>query len=59
MPHNTSQDLEASSGQEKLKLGKTDGFGIRQMQKGEAQDRQKYMSMLGTKWTGSFRQHLG
>ena len=39
MQHNTPQDLEASSGQEESKLGKTDGFRIRQMQKGEAQDR--------------------
>ena len=49
MRHNTSQDLEASSGQEESKLGRTDGFRIRQMQKAEAQDSQKYMSTLGTK----------
>lgn len=47
MRHNISQDLEASSGQERSKLGKTNGFRIRQMQKGEAQERQKYMSTLG------------
>ena len=37
MHHNISQDLEASSGQERSKLGKTNGFRIRQMQNGEAQ----------------------
>lgn len=64
MHHQTSQNLEASGGQEEPKLGKTDGFRIRQMQKGETQNRQKCMSTLGPKihiyWmTGSFRQHLG
>lgn len=49
MCHNTSQDAEASSGQEEPKLRKTDGFKVRQMQKGEAQDRQKYMSTLRPK----------
>ena len=37
MHRNISQDLEASSGQERSKLGKTNGFRIRQMQNGEAQ----------------------
>lgn len=39
MQHNTSQDLERSNGQEESKLGKINGFRIRQMQKGEDQDR--------------------
>lgn len=33
MCHNTSQDAEASSGQEEPKLRKTDGFKVRQMQR--------------------------
>lgn len=48
MYYNTSQDLEASSSQEEPKLGKTGGFGIRQMQKGKAQDRQEIYINTGT-----------
>lgn len=54
MRHNPSQDLEASSGQEGSKLGKTDGFRIRQMQKDEAEDRKKYMSKYWV-WDKIFR----
>lgn len=54
MRHNPSQDLEASSGQEESKLGKTDGFRIRQMQKDEAEDRKKYMSKYWV-WDKIFR----